>query len=252
MSRFLRMRSLHIAMTGLLIGGCNLPIMNGMKTQDLVSLTQSTPISCQYQKSYVTNGKINQGNWYFLRQQNRTESRDEVARQGEIWQRDSGQHLFLTHVFFTEKAALDYTASDLKASGRLPSWDSAWSIIDPSMLEKELRLVDKATDNSGLVQETYRGKVNGINTEVQWLPGLKLPSSISHPDSSDKQSLRLVNCWPINKATIQPTTDSTLSAYRHIDYSDLGDMETDPLVQKIVALSGGHSHGASEEPHEIH
>jgi len=79
-----------------------------------------------------------------------------------------------------------------------------------------------------------------------------LPSSISHPDSSDKQSLRLVNCWPINKATIQPTTDSTLSAYRHIDYSDLGDMETDPLVQKIVALSGGHSHGASEEPHEIH
>lgn len=254
MSRFSRSSGLIHVLTSLMVVGCSRPGSDAPNTAGLVGLSEQTALSCQYRRITALANGANSSEWYFVRQENRAESRDAASQQGEIWERDTQGRLFLTHLFFSEKAALEYSPGDLKASGRLPAWEAAWSIIDPALLGKELKLVKKATDGNGLVEEIYRGNLAGNETEIHWLPALKLPSTVKkQDDAGGKQSLTLVNCWPIEKATIQPTTESTLSSYRHIDFSDLGDMETDPLVQKIVALSGGHSHGGSEEHHhEIH
>lgn len=248
MSRNSHSSCLVTVLTSLMAVGCSGPDNNAPNTAGLVGLSEQTALSCQYRRVSATENLSSASDWHFVRQENRTESRDAASQQGEIWEKDAQGRLFLTHLFFSEKAALEYSPGDLKASGRLSAWEAAWSIIDPALLGKELKLINKTTDG-GIDEETYQGNWAGAETEIHWLPALKLPSSVKKQDGRGQQSLTLVNCWPIDKATIKPTNESTLSAYRHIDYSDLGDMETDPLVQKIIALSGGHSHGGSEGEH---
>jgi hypothetical protein len=250
----MRSSGLVTVLTSLMTIGCSKSDNDAPNTASFAGLSEDTALSCLYKKTSAIENGSSSSDWHFVREKNRTESRDSASQQGEIWERDSQGRLFLTHVFFAEQAALDYSPGDLNASGRLPAWEAAWSIIDPTLLGKELKLIKKTTDGNGIAEEIYQGKWAGNETEIHWLPGLRLPTYVKKQAADGQQTLTIMNCWPIDKAAIQPTNESTLSAYRHIDYSDLGDMETDPLVQKIVALSGGHSHGGSqqEEHHETH
>lgn len=39
---------------------------------------------------------------------------------------------------------------------------------------------------------------------------------------------------------MKPITKAQLDNFRRLDYTDLGDMEDDPMVQHIEKLLGGH------------
>jgi hypothetical protein len=81
------------------------------------------------------------------------------------------------------------------------------------MLGKELALQGKAESN-GMVIESYRGTV----------------------------TLTLSACGKQSQFPTKPITKAELDSFRRLDFTDLGDMEDDPMVHHIEQLLGGHQH----------
>lgn len=209
--------------------------------EGLSGVSAVNSLACRYEK---TAGDKNRQptNWYFWRQTQRTETRDELSNQGEIWERNGAGQLFYTRVFYNEKVALEFVPGDLAATGAEPSWQQLTSLVNPEKLGKELALQGKA-DKNGMPVEYYKGAVNNIMTEVDWLPDLQLPARILKMLPDGRLSLMLAECGNDSKFKVKPIMKSEFDSLRRIDFTDLGDMEDDPMVRHIERLMGGHHHG---------
>jgi hypothetical protein len=207
----------------------------------LATLTNPNTLSCRFTKQSDADPKTPATNWYFWRQAQRTETRDERSNQGEIWQKIKGEQFFYTRLFYNEQVALDFMPSDLAAIGNKVSWPQLTSLVDPDSLGKALALQNKATVN-GMAVESYSGTINGVGTEVDWLPALKLPARLVKKQAQGTLSLTLADCSPTPQQAVKPISETELNAMRHLDYTDLGDMETDPMAQHLEQLMGDHHH----------
>lgn len=210
--------------------------------EGLAGLSAINSLACRYEKQTAGGKNRQPSNWYFWRQTQRTETRDELSNQGEIWERNDAGQFFYTRVFYNEKVALEFVPGDLAATGAEPSWRQLTSLVNPENLGKELTLLGKA-DKNGMPIEFYKGTVNNIVTEVDWLPDLQLPARIVKMLPDGMLSLTLADCGNDSKFKVNPITKSEYDSLRRIDYTDLGDMEDDPMVRHIERLMGGHHHG---------
>jgi hypothetical protein len=221
----------------LITQGCAQQQAIDLSDLSLPKLNPQSSISCQYEKSDTKVGK-EVGYWYFMRQPNRTESRDDLTQQGQIWEKDPKGNITMTHLFHQEKVALEYSSGELAATGKPSNWNMHWSIINPQQLKQNF-VLQKSEDIKGVKASFYKDH----ESEIVWLPDLQLPAAIkSHEEDAEFKSFVLKSCLAIDKASVRPTTETEINQYRRIDFSDLGDMETDPVVKKIEALLGGHSH----------
>lgn len=207
----------------------------------LAEITSISPLACRFEKQTTDEKNPQSSNWYFWREAQRTETRDELSNQGEIWERNNAGQFFYTRLFYNERIALEFVPGDLAAIGTAASWRQLTSLIDPSMLGKELSLVGKDNAN-GIAIEHYRGTLNSVATEVDWLPALQLPARIVKKLPEGSVTLILAECAKESKFAVKPIVKSELDNMRHLDYTDLGDMEDDPTVQHIEQLMGGHHH----------
>jgi hypothetical protein len=209
--------------------------------ESLVGMSASPQLACRYEKQVLGENKAQPTNWYFWRQQKRTETRDELSNQGEIWESINVGDFYYTRLFYNERVALEWARGDLMASGSTPSIKQISSIVDPDMLGKELTLKGKAESN-GTAIEFYRGTVNSIATEVDWLPILQLPARLVKQLPEGRVTLTLSICDKASQFPVKPITKAELDGFRRLDYTDLGDMEDDPMVHHIEQLLGGHHH----------
>lgn len=210
--------------------------------QLLLDATPTTSIGCRFEKKVNNDDHTQTGTWYFWRQKYRTETRDDFTRQGEIWTLNPKGQYFFTRLFFQQRLALDFSPGDLAATNRTPEWRQLSSLIDPQWLGKELTLIKQEHIN-GTLTEYYRGNVTGVDIEVDWLPQLQLPSRLVKNLPEGPLTLTLLDCAKAEKFPIEATSKPELDRLRHIDYTDLGDMEEDPAVQRIQQLMG-HNHHA--------
>lgn len=149
---------------------------------------------------------------------------------------DPKARVYYTRLFYNEQVALEWANGDLMASGSTPSIKQISSIVDPDMLGKELALQGK-TDTHGIAVESYRGTVNN---KVDWLPALQLPARLVKQLPEGTVTLTLSICNKELQLPIKPITKAELDGFRRFDYTDLGDMEDDPIVHHIENLLGGH------------
>ncbi len=238
------MKTSLILLLLIFLHGCatSRPPLSALLKGELQSLSATTPTACTYEKSITENGVVASSAWHFWRWTNRTESKDELSRQGEIWQKNATGQIFYTRIFYPERVALEYMPGDMLAIGVQPNWKKIEAgLIDPAQLGRELRLVNRQ-QNSGLALEHYAGKTNGSDIQVDWLPSLGLPIRVEKQFQGQVVSLSMKECSDLAKGKTMPIATRELDGYRHIDFSDLGDMESDPVVQKIIATIGGHTH----------
>ncbi len=209
--------------------------------EGLADVTPVNPLACRFEKQLSNDKSQHKTNWYFWREKQRTETRDELSNQGEIWESKNPNEFFYTRLFYTEHVALEFVQGDLATSGSAPKAQQLNSLIDPQTLGKELKLLNK--DNlMGVDIEYYQGTINHMITEVDWLPKLQLPARILKKLPDGVVTLTLSECGNSNKFTPQPITKAEIDNFRRLDYTDLGDMEDDPIVQRIEQLMGGHHH----------
>lgn len=208
----------------------------------LASFAGAPSLACGYQKTLVEHGLESHSPWHVWRWPDQVQTRDDLSKQGEIWRKDPGGRIFFTRVFYPEQVALEYMPGDLAATGVAPDWGQLQAaLVDPRQLGTELRLLGQR-DEAGVRVEHYSGKLDGIATELDWLPALGLPARISKAFPERSVSLALQGCANVGQSQPQPLAGAALDRFRHIDFSDLGDMESDPEVQRVVALTGGHHH----------
>ncbi len=209
--------------------------------EGLGQVVATSPLACRFEK-HTTDGKNTQkSNWYFWRETQRTETRDELSNQGEIWERNSAGQYFFTRLFFNERVALEFVPGDLAAMGSSPSWQQLSSLIDPKTLGKELKPQGKGSAG-GLSVEYYSGTINNVVTEIDWLPDLQLPARLVKKLSDITVILTVSDCGNVSKFAAKPITKPEFDKLRRLDYTDLGDMEDDPMVRHLELLMGGHHH----------
>jgi hypothetical protein len=223
---------------------CAGPNKNDIALPDgLVGLSSSSQLACRYEKQVLEGNKEQKSNWYFWRQEHRTETRDAFSNQGEIWEVIKPGEIYYTRLFYNEHVALEWGHGDLMASGSTPVIKQISSIVDPDMLGKELVLQSKAESN-GMFIESYRGTLNKIATEVDWLPTLKLPARLKKMLPEGTVTLTLTACGKQSQFSAKPITKAEFDDFRRLDFTDLGDMEDDPMVQHVEQLMGGRNHNS--------
>lgn len=211
--------------------------------QNLSALSADIPLACEYEKRVTTSGHaaLHPSDWHFWRDHSRTETRDDQTRLGETWERDSQGGLSYTRIYYDEKAMLEYNSVDLLTSGQQPDWQQLWSLIDPKTLNRELKRIE--TDViSGISLEHYSGEMDGMHVELDWLPSLKLPAYLEKKHFDGSFSLKLKACHTVSPAVGEALSKTDFRSFRQLEYTDLGDMESDPQVQRILKSTGEHVH----------
>ncbi|MDD2724950.1 MAG: hypothetical protein PHH59_13130 [Methylovulum sp.] len=209
--------------------------------EGLAGFAKETLLACRFEKQTGGENNTQKSNWYFWRQKQRTETHDERSQQGEIWERNEAGQLFYTRLFYNEHVALEFVPGDLAATGATPSWQQLTSLIDPKTLGKELVFVGKE-NLDGVLVEYYKGTVNNVETEVDWLPVLQLPARLIKKQPEGSVSLAISDCGNEAKFTVKPITKAQYDNLRHLDYTDLGDLENDPMVQHLEQVMGTQHH----------
>lgn len=175
--------------------------------------------------------------WYFWRDGDRVEVRDVDGHAGERWERDPSGKVFYARLYHEDRAQIEFGPTEFQASGS--SWAKAAALIEPAWLGTTLKQTKTIRAGAYPVQD-YRGKAEGGQIKLLWRPDLTLPAEIrgDYPDKITR--LRLIRSWSLEQAPHGMTSPAQLESYRLIDGADLGDMESDPLVMRVLNDAGHH------------
>ncbi len=173
----------------------------------------------------------------FFRDRNRVEFRSGDI--GEVWERDGNGSLTLYKIAFGERAAIEYLPGDLRVMDNLPNWERLESFIDPASFAK--LEPEGTTSVLSRTAKSYRMKTDRADTEIVWLTEEKLPGLIRSEYPEKTVTLRLLELTTQDDSAFKPTSVQELQNFRLIEFSDIGDKETDPFVQRLSQIFG-HSH----------
>lgn len=178
---------------------------------------------------------------YLWRELDRVETRDAAGETGALWERGNDGTIFFRKLYHQAHKAIEYYPDDLRAADNNLSWDAITSTFDSKLLGSALKRVGKEIylDREA---ERYRGKVDGVVMEVLWLTYERIPAMVTKNAGNRIDTLRLTEIWPIVKAPWPTSTRTTLEQYQHLDFADLGDMESDPFVKWAVGDSNIQKH----------
>jgi hypothetical protein len=195
------------------------------------------PVAAQYRTRIVRGGVEQIVEWRFWRAPDRLVSENLTARTAEEWQRE-GATLFLKRAFHEDRRGIEYQMDDLRIAGELPQWTRQALLLDPQLLGALTLRRGLLAGDSG--HRRYVGDFEGSHWDVTLHSGQMLPVRIEHRRNGLIERTELVALHALSAAPWQPTPTD---AYPFIDYADLGDMESDPFVQKVLRLLGhGHAH----------
>lgn len=182
--------------------------------------------------------------WYLIREANRIVIYDTASGQAKVWEKDARGEVEFSRVFAADRRVVEYAPGEIKARGPVPDWNALASILTPRDLAK-LRQVGQRKV-LGRNATILTGTAGGSKVQVWWLPQERLPAMLQQGHGSKAVRLVLRELRPQAAGEWNWAEPATLATYARLDAADLGDMEYDPFVQKVLRLDG-HSHG-----HEAH
>lgn len=199
-------------------------------------MTTYEPLAAHYREEIVVGKKQKSADWYFTRHDNQVETAQ--AGYAEAWQRDERGEIALTRVFHQDRKLIQYTPGELRTQGRQKNWFALNSIVDPRQ-HAALRRVGSVSV-LGRPASRYTGKIDGERIEVIWLTQEALAAKVVRAGRDGRVSLELKELrsspdsrWP--RADLADTDQ-----YTFLDGADLGDMEYDPFVQRVLDAESGH------------
>jgi hypothetical protein len=168
-------------------------------------------VAIEFETTVVeANEKVQLHRWKFWRNQNRIETHNLSDNSGEIWIKSVNGKIEYERVFHDQKQIIDYRDSDLASIGENPNWLAMATLLTPS----------EALDT---------------NSEIIWLSESQIPGLIQRYENGHSITTKMVN--------LKADAPLKTSDYRHIDFADIGDKESDPFIKSILPkLRGGHQH----------
>lgn len=198
------------------------------------------PIAARYIERRIDNKTrgVRTAPWYFWRESARIETASPEAKIAEVWERDADGRITHARYFHEDRRMIETTTGELKTRGIEPGWQELSKILDPRALPGMRRV--GATSVLGRRATIYRGKSGNGSLEVVWLDAARLPARITRNAKGGSVTLRLEELHRDNPPGWQRVDAGVTEDYQRIDIADLGDMESDPFVRKVLRASGGH------------
>ena len=193
------------------------------------------PLAAHYTKTLKYRNKTPiSSDWYLIRRPDQVEtSRD---RYSEVWQRDTRGELTLTRVFHQDRKLIHYTTGELRTQHRGKDWDSLNGIVAKLELQKLKRAAD--ITYLGRPATRYIGHFGEEKIEVLWLKAEALAAKYVHTDNDRSLTLELKDLRSNPIAEWPQANPKKIEPYDYIDGADLGDMEYDPFVRRVLASDG--------------
>lgn len=180
--------------------------------------------------------------WYLTRNATRIETFNAGSRQAEIWERGAAGEIEYRRVFLDDSRIVEYSAGELKARRVRPNWGALASVIAPGRLAGLRKTAERTVLGRRAV--VLEGRIDGVPARLWWLPGERLPALLEHGRGGTLVRLRLRELHAVPPASWPGMTETRLSGFGTIDAADLGDMEYDPFVRKVMRQDGHvHAHG---------
>ena len=179
--------------------------------------------------------------WYLIRDARRIVIYDAASGQAKIWEKDARGEIEFSRVFAADRRVVEYAPGEVKARGPVPDWNALASIVAPSDLAKLRKVGERKV--LGRNATILAGKAAGTKVQVWWLPQEGLPAMLQQGQGSKAVRLVLRELRPQPASEWNWAEPATLAAYTRLDAADLGDMEYDPFVRKVLHLDG-HNHEA--------
>jgi len=179
--------------------------------------------------------------WYLIRTATRVETFNAGSRQGEIWERGANGAIEHRRIFVSERKIIEYSPGELRARGAVPQWSKLTSLVTPEGIASLRQTGEEML--LGQRCQLFEGMLDGASTRLWWLPEARLPARLERNGDTHpvRLHLRELNDYP--PAGWPRLDDASLTGLSLIDAADLGDMESDPFVHKVMGQDG-HAHGA--------
>lgn len=178
--------------------------------------------------------------WFMDRKLNSIATFNGASQQGEMWSRNPNGDIEHSRIFLQDKKLVEYTNGELKTQNKLPQWNRLASIFDPKQIEKLNKTGEKVL--FGKQAFVLEGALNGVPTIVWWMPEIQIPAYVQQGEGNMSSSLVMKEILTQTPSTWEWANPSMLETYTRLDASDLGDMEGDPFVKKLLELDGHHHH----------
>lgn len=196
------------------------------------------PLAARYEETRRVNGTDEKlDDWYFARQKGQVESaRNNYA---EVWQRDERGELTLTRVFQQDRKLIQYTPGELRTQRRTKDWTALNSIIDP---RQHAALKQVGTGSIlGRTALRYIGEIGQERIELLWLAEEALAAKLTRSGANGSSiTLELKELRAAPNPNWPLASQAKIDQYAALDGADLGDMEYDPFVKRVLAADGGH------------
>lgn len=197
--------------------------------------TTLPPLAARYQ---FQTGKRN-SDWYLIRNDNRIVIFDAASGQAKLWEKDARGEIEFSRVFAADRRVVEYAPGEIKARGAVPDWNALASIVG----SRDLAGLRKTGERKVLGRNAtvLSGKTASGKLQVWWLANERLPAMVQHGQGDKAVRLVLRELRPQPAREWNWAEPETLATYARLDAADLGDMEYDPFVRKVLQLDG-HSH----------
>ena len=158
----------------------------------------------------------------------------------DMWHKTSADTLALVRYFDQDKRGIEYQPNDVKYTNKDNHWQNNYQLISDSELKS--MTLEKTTGEACEKVETYSSVKNGQKLTIDWLPEQKL---IKHYQANHGN---ITETWQLTSVESSPAIVNqafhSRDEYKTTDYIDIGDMESDPFLIKMINL-GQISHSES-------
>jgi len=188
---------------------------------------------------YVLNSNNLKTDWYLWRNTGRIETATVASGQNVIWEQHGPREFRQRVVFAGERRIIDYSPGEIRTRHAEPDWSQLTSVISPQLLGALRQGASRI--QFGQRSTHYRGDVQGQKIALWWLKDWQLPAQLSIREHGRAFSLRLQEVHAVSPPAWPRASEEKTADYVLIDAADLGDMESDPFVARLLAREA-HPH----------
>jgi len=156
------------------------------------------------------------------------------SKEGEVSELDGAGGVQFRRIFHPERTEVFYSAMELKVLGKTQDWSKSFSLVAPAFLVEKLAPAGQEVLLDTPL-EKYVGSVDGRKWEVLWSQRDQLAYRLRVESERGVSTTTLLERHPLDK---QPWDRLRKRGYNAIDFADLGDMETNPVIGRIMSRLG--------------
>jgi hypothetical protein len=214
-----------------------------------VANAKMTDVSCAYETAEMDISKAEGSThyhgeakkavkWFFWRTGKMVEVSNAKQSFGEKWRLSDNGTVFYQALYHDKHFLLNFQPADLKILGKKADWGIRSTLFPQKILEQLDQKQGGKFQQYAMVH--YQGKVAGIEYQIDWLPKINLPVRVEKSSAGKKLVTELKEIYPLAQT---PYKQLASEKYEDMDYADIGDNESHPVVSLLQKNSGiGYFH----------